>query len=61
LRSRGRGDGLHGGRRGHVWFGDASCGTGVGPIGCLFVGRNSTTLVNTDAIWDFFARRALDD
>jgi polyhydroxybutyrate depolymerase len=41
---------------GHVWFGSESCGTGAGPIGCSFVGENSTTLVNTDAVWDFFSR-----
>jgi poly(3-hydroxybutyrate) depolymerase len=42
---------------GHVWFGDANCGTGA-PCGCAFVGANSSTLVNTDAAWDFFAAHA---
>ncbi len=43
---------------GHVWFGDASCGTGAGPVGCGFVGANSTSLVNTDAAWGFFKAHA---
>ncbi len=43
---------------GHVWFGDPSCGTGVGAIGCLFVGANSESLTNTSAIFDFFERHA---
>jgi len=43
---------------GHVWFGSESCGTGAGPGGCSFVGANSTTLVNTDAVWDFFSRHS---
>jgi polyhydroxybutyrate depolymerase len=42
---------------GHVWFGDANCGTGAAG-GCAFVGANSSTLVNTDAAWDFFAAHA---
>ncbi len=41
---------------GHVWFGDPSCGTGAGPLGCAFVGANSTTLNNTDLVWDFLKR-----
>jgi polyhydroxybutyrate depolymerase len=41
---------------GHVWFGDPGCGTGAGAVGCAFVGANSTSLVNTAAMWDFFAR-----
>jgi len=41
---------------GHCWFGSPSCGTGAGAIGALFVGRNSDTLVNTDAAWSFFER-----
>jgi len=41
-----------------VWFGSESCGTGAGPGGCSFVGANSTTLVNTDAVWDFFSRHS---
>jgi polyhydroxybutyrate depolymerase len=41
---------------GHVWFGDPSCGTGAGAIGCGFVGANSTHMVNTTAVWDFFRR-----
>jgi len=43
---------------GHVWFGDASCGTGVGPLGCLFVGANSESLTNSRAAWAFFEREA---
>ena len=43
---------------GHVWFGSESCGTGAGPTGCSFVGANSTTLVNTDEVWDFFSRHS---
>jgi polyhydroxybutyrate depolymerase len=43
---------------GHVWFGDPSCGTGVGPLGCAFVGANSAALDNTRAAWDFFERTA---
>jgi polyhydroxybutyrate depolymerase len=43
---------------GHVWFGDPSCGTGVGPLGCVFVGANSAALDNTRAAWDFFERTA---
>jgi polyhydroxybutyrate depolymerase len=43
---------------GHVWFGSDSCGTGAGAFGCSFVGANSTTMVNTDEVWDFFARRS---
>jgi polyhydroxybutyrate depolymerase len=43
---------------GHVWFGDPSCGTGVGPLGCVFVGANSAVLDNTRAAWDFFERAA---
>jgi hypothetical protein len=41
-----------------VWFGDPSCGTGVGPLGCVFVGANSAALDNTRAAWDFFERTA---
>lgn len=41
---------------GHVWFGDPSCGTGAGPLGCLFVGANSANLNNTDLVWDFLKR-----
>jgi len=41
---------------GHVWFGDPSCGTGAGTLGCGFVGANSTFLYNTDAVWDFLKR-----
>ena len=41
---------------GHVWFGDPSCGTGAGTLGCIFVGANSNFMVNTDAVWEFFAR-----
>jgi polyhydroxybutyrate depolymerase len=43
---------------GHVWFGSDSCGTGAGAVGCSFVGANSTSLVNTDVVWDFFSRHA---
>lgn len=41
---------------GHVWFGDQSCGTGAGALGCVFVGANSNYMVNTDAVWSFFSR-----
>ena len=41
---------------GHVWFGDPSCGTGAGSLGCMFVGTNSTFMNNTDAVWSFFSR-----
>jgi polyhydroxybutyrate depolymerase len=41
---------------GHVWFGDPSCGTGAGTLGCGFVGANSTFLYNTDAVWEFLKR-----
>jgi polyhydroxybutyrate depolymerase len=40
---------------GHCWFGSPDCGTGAGPIGAAFVGANSNTMMNTDAVWDFFA------
>lgn len=41
---------------GHCWFGSPDCGTGAGPIGAAVVGANSNTMVNTDAVWDFFSR-----
>jgi polyhydroxybutyrate depolymerase len=41
---------------GHAWFGDPSCGTGAGSLGCGFVGANSTFLNNTDVVWSFFSR-----
>jgi polyhydroxybutyrate depolymerase len=41
---------------GHCWFGDATCGTGAPLIGNLVVGRNSDTLVATDAMWAFVSR-----
>lgn len=41
---------------GHCWFGSPDCGTGGGDIGLMFVGNNSNTMVNTDAVWDFFKR-----
>lgn len=41
---------------GHCWFGSPDCGTGAGPLGALIVGANSNTMVNTDAVWDFFSR-----
>jgi len=43
---------------GHVWFGNESCGTGAGAFACSFVGANSTTLVNTEEVWSFFARHS---
>ena len=43
---------------GHCWFGSPDCGTGGGDIGLAIVGANSDTLHNTDAVWDFFARRS---
>lgn len=42
---------------GHCWFGSPDCGTGGGPIGAIVVGANSNTMMNTDAVFDFFARR----
>ena len=41
---------------GHCWFGSSDCGTGAGVIGAAFVGANSDTMMNTDAVWDFFSR-----
>jgi polyhydroxybutyrate depolymerase len=43
---------------GHCWFGSPDCGTGGGVIGAAFVGANSNTMMNTDAVWDFFSRSA---
>lgn len=43
---------------GHCWFGSPDCGTGGGDIGLAIVGNNSTTLKNTDVIWEFFTRNA---
>jgi poly(3-hydroxybutyrate) depolymerase len=40
---------------GHVWFGDPTCGTGAGGLGCMIVGANSMFLNNTDAVWNFFS------
>jgi polyhydroxybutyrate depolymerase len=41
---------------GHCWFGSPDCGTGGGAIGAAFVGANSNTMKNNEAIWDFFVR-----
>ncbi len=41
---------------GHCWFGSPDCGTGAGALGAAIVGANSDTLVDTDAVWDFFSR-----
>jgi polyhydroxybutyrate depolymerase len=41
---------------GHCWFGSPDCGTGAGDLGTLFVGANSDTMVNNDAVWNFFRR-----
>jgi polyhydroxybutyrate depolymerase len=41
---------------GHCWFGSPDCGTGGGAIGAAFVGANSNTMVNNDAVWAFFSR-----
>lgn len=41
---------------GHNWFGSPDCGTAAGDLGCSIVGYNSTVLVNTEAVWNFFAR-----
>jgi len=38
---------------GHVWFGSPNCGTGV-DAACAIVGANSTSITNTDVIWEFF-------
>ncbi len=43
---------------GHNWFGSPDCGTAAGELGCAIVGYNSTVLVATDAVWDFFSRHA---
>lgn len=39
---------------GHNWFGSPDCGTAAGELGCAIVGYNSTVLVNTEAVWNFF-------
>jgi polyhydroxybutyrate depolymerase len=41
---------------GHCWFGSSDCGTGGGALGTGIVGNNSNFMMNTDAIWSFFAR-----
>ena len=44
---------------GHCWFGSASCGTGFGGIGAavaLLGGKNSDTMVDTDAVWPFLSQ-----
>lgn len=42
---------------GHCWFGSSTCGTGdTSGIGAALVGKNSDSLVNTDAAWDFLKR-----
>jgi poly(3-hydroxybutyrate) depolymerase len=41
---------------GHCWFGSDDCGTGAGFIGLAFVGDNSDTLNNDDAILAFLRR-----
>lgn len=38
---------------GHVWFGNATCGTGSAGA-CAIVGANSMSLNNTNVIWEFF-------
>jgi polyhydroxybutyrate depolymerase len=43
---------------GHCWFGSEDCGTGGGAIGLMVVGANSDTMVNNDAVWDFFKRHS---
>ncbi len=43
---------------GHCWFGSSDCGTGGGAIGAAFVGANSDTMMNTDAVWDFLSRHS---
>ncbi len=40
---------------GHCWFGSSDCGTGGGAIGTAIVGNNSNFMMNTDAVWSFFA------
>ncbi|HTU61807.1 MAG TPA: PHB depolymerase family esterase [Polyangiales bacterium] len=42
---------------GHVWFGSPNCGTGV-DAACAIVGANSTSITNTDVIWEFFRKHA---
>lgn len=39
---------------GHCWFGSPDCGTGGGDIGLAIVGKNSDTMRNNEAIFDFF-------
>jgi polyhydroxybutyrate depolymerase len=41
---------------GHCWFGDPTCGTGLPVLSEAVVGRNSDTLVATDAMWAFVSR-----
>jgi polyhydroxybutyrate depolymerase len=43
---------------GHAWFGDPSCGTGAGATGCGIVGANSSYMVNTNVVWEFFKNKA---
>lgn len=43
---------------GHCWFGSPDCGTGAGDIGLAFVGANSDTMKNTEAVWDFLKRHS---
>jgi len=44
---------------GHCWYGSPSCGTGFGRIGAsiaLLGGKNSDTMVNSDAVWPFLSQ-----
>ncbi len=46
-------------RGGHCWFGSFSCGTGLGAMGSelsLMFGKNSDSMVNTDAVWPFLSQ-----
>ncbi len=40
---------------GHCWYGSSDCGTGAGALGAGIVGNNSNFMMNTDAVWSFFA------
>jgi polyhydroxybutyrate depolymerase len=44
---------------GHCWFGQDDCGTGVGPIGALFTGANSSVMRNSEAIIEFLRSHGL--
>jgi polyhydroxybutyrate depolymerase len=44
---------------GHCWYGSPSCGTGFGLLGAsisLAGGKNSDTMVDSDAVWPFLSQ-----